>query len=63
MSKIERDHPRDLHDVACMIRNELVKTERLMELFIEVESQLIRYPAVDAASLRERVLKITRDGV
>jgi hypothetical protein len=63
LSKIERDHPRDQHDVACMIRNELVKTDRLMELFIEVESQLIRYPAVDAASLRERVLEITRDGI
>jgi hypothetical protein len=46
-----------------MIRNELVKTDRLMELFTEVESQLIRYPAVDAASLRERVLEITRDGI
>jgi hypothetical protein len=63
LSKIERDHPRDRHDVACMIRNELVKTDRLMELFTEVESQLIRYPAVDAASLRERVLEITRDGI
>ncbi|MBL9130217.1 MAG: hypothetical protein JNG86_03405 [Verrucomicrobiaceae bacterium] len=63
LAKVERDHPRDRHDVTCMIRDELVKSDRLLELFAEVESQLIRYPAVDAASLRERVLEIARDGV
>ena len=58
LAKVERDR----HDVACMIRDELVKPVRLLELFTEVESQLIRYPAVDAASHRERVLEIASDG-
>jgi len=63
LSKIERDHPRDRHDVACMIRDGLVNPGRLMELFTGVESLLIRYPAVDAASLHERVVEITRNDV
>lgn len=62
LAKIERDHPRDRHDVTCMMSDDLVKPERLLELFTEVESQLIRYPAVDAVSLRERVLAIADQG-
>jgi len=31
---------------------------RLRELFEAVEAQLIRYPAIDPVSLRERVLEI-----
>jgi len=32
----------------------------MTDLFPEIEPQLIRYPAVDAASLKERVLEIGR---
>lgn len=59
LAKIERDHPRDRHDVACMIRDGLVSPQRLLELFTEVEPQLIRYPALHPSSLRERVLEIS----
>ena len=59
LAKVERDHPRDRQDVACMLRDGLVVPRRLRELFGLVETQLIRYPAVDAESLRERVLAIT----
>lgn len=38
-----------------------LKAERLLVLFSQVEAQLIRYPAVDATSLRERVLEMSRD--
>jgi hypothetical protein len=58
LSKIERDHPRDRHDVACMMRDGLVNGERLRELFEAVEAQVIRYPAVDARQLRERVIDL-----
>lgn len=58
LSKVERAHPRDLHDVECMIRDKLIIPARLLELFEHVESRLIRYPAIDPASLRERVLAI-----
>ncbi|MFN0126005.1 MAG: DUF6036 family nucleotidyltransferase, partial [Verrucomicrobiales bacterium] len=60
LAKIERDHPRDRHDVASMVRDRLVQSDRLLELYTRVEPELIRYPAIDAASLRERVLAIVR---
>jgi len=58
LSKIERDHPRDRHDVTCMINDELVLRERLRELFLLVEAQVIRYPAIDAPTLKQRVLDV-----
>ncbi|MEN3940284.1 DUF6036 family nucleotidyltransferase [Prosthecobacter sp. SYSU 5D2] len=63
LSKIERDHPRDRHDVACMMNDGLVQRERLKELFLEVEAQVIRYPAIDAPSLKQRVLDVCGEGM
>lgn len=59
LSKVERHHPRDRHDVACMIRDGLVNPERLRELFGQIAPQLIRYPAIDPESLHQRVMEIT----
>lgn len=59
-AKVERDHPRDRHDVASMIRDGLVVPARLLDLFEKVEAQLIRHPSIHAASLRERVVEIAR---
>lgn len=56
LSKLERDHPRDRHDVDCMKRDGLVNGERLRELFESVEDQLIRYPAINAEQLRATVM-------
>ena len=56
LAKLERDHPRDRLDVQCMVRDGLVEPDRLAVLFEEVEGNLIRFPAVDAKSLRQRVL-------
>ncbi|MCX6858167.1 MAG: hypothetical protein NTV80_25070 [Verrucomicrobia bacterium] len=58
LSKIERDHPRDRYDVACMLRDGLVQRARLKELFLLVENQVIRYPAIDAPTLKQRVLDL-----
>lgn len=60
LAKVERDHPRDRHDVASMIRDALVAPRRLLEFFGQVEAQLIRYPSIHAAALRERVMEIAR---
>lgn len=60
LAKVERDHPRDRHDVASMIRDGLVVPRRLHELFEQVEAQLIRHPSIDPASVRERVMAIAR---
>ena len=56
LSKIERDHPRDRRDVACMKRDGLVRPDRLLELFEAVEAQTVRYPAIDARQLRAAVM-------
>lgn len=58
LAKIERDHPRDRRDVASMVHDQLVQPDRLLELFTQIEPKLIRFPAINAASLRERVLAI-----
>lgn len=55
LSKLERSHSRDLIDVNAMLREGLIKKDRLMDLFVKVEPLLIRYPAVDPASFRSTV--------
>lgn len=58
LAKIERDHARDQLDVESMIQSGLVTPERLRELFAEIEAQMIRYPAIDAPTLRARVMAV-----
>ncbi len=55
LAKLQRGHDRDLLDVQSMLRAGLIQKDRLHELFDVIEPQLIRYPAVDAASFREAV--------
>ena len=55
LTKIERFHTRDQHDVQQMLATGLVQRPRLLELFHAIEPGLIRYPAIDPAALRHRV--------
>lgn len=55
LSKIERGHRKDQLDVAAMLRSGLVEPHRLLALFEEIEPELYRYPAVDAATFRRAV--------
>lgn len=55
LSKIERGHERDLHDVDSMARQSLIEPKRLLELFRSIESQLFRFPAIDPPSFRRAV--------
>ena len=57
LSKLQRRHDRDLQDVRCMLRDGLIQTGRLRELFEAIEPALIRYPAIDSASFRAAVLQ------
>jgi hypothetical protein len=57
LSKIERGFEQDREDVAALIERDLVEPERLIELFEAVESELYRYPAIDAGAFRERVVQ------
>lgn len=49
-ANIERGHVTNLQDVEQMIRHRLVDPGRLLEFFRMIEPQLVRYPALDAAS-------------
>ncbi|HMB55248.1 MAG TPA: DUF6036 family nucleotidyltransferase [Thermoanaerobaculia bacterium] len=55
LAKLERGHRKDLLDVRGFVEAELVKRERLLELFGEIEGELYRYPAIDAAEFRRVV--------
>ena len=52
LAKIERGHAQDVTDVRTMLDNGLVDGARLRHLFDQVEPQLFRYPAVNAAAFR-----------
>lgn len=58
LSKIERGFDLDTRDVGAMLEAGLVDPQRLMELFVQIEDQLFRFPAVDAARLRDQVAKL-----
>lgn len=58
LSKIERNHERDQADVQRMLAGGLVQRDRLLVHFGEIESRLIRFPAIDADALRSRVEQI-----
>jgi hypothetical protein len=60
LAKIERNHDRDVTDVAAMLENNLINRAELLRLFVEIEPQLIRYPAIEPKVLRQAVLAICR---
>lgn len=55
LSKLQRGYDRDLLDVRAMVKTGLVKTERLLELYAQIELALIRYPGIDPASFHRAV--------
>jgi len=57
LAKLQRGHDRDLQDVQSLLRTGLIHKDRLRELFEAIEPELIRYPAIDAASFREIVIR------
>ena len=60
LAKIERGHEQDLADVKAMGSLGLVRRTRLIELFESIESLLVRYPAIDPPSFRDRVHRASR---
>jgi hypothetical protein len=55
LAKVERGHEQDRSDVADMIRTALVDPRELLSLFIQVEPDLVRFPAIDGRELRARL--------
>ena len=55
LAKVERGHSQDVADVREMLDRGLVDPARALEYFKQIESQLYRYPAIHAPSLRRAV--------
>jgi len=55
LAKLERGHDRDLADVQAMLDRSLVDRASLLSAFEQIESELYRFPAINAAAFRRRV--------
>jgi hypothetical protein len=55
LAKLERRHELDHADIAQLFQSDLIKPQKLLELFSTIESELYRYPQVDPKSFREAV--------
>jgi hypothetical protein len=55
LSKVERGFEQDLDDVGKMIKSGLVKPARLHELYVAIEPDLYRYPAIDPSAFRHKL--------
>jgi hypothetical protein len=55
LSKLSRGYNRDMDDVRAMYEQELFSLDKLLNCFEEIESELIRFPALNPALLRNKV--------
>lgn len=58
LSKIERGHEQDIQDVETMLQKGFVERQKLLALFIEIEQNLYKYPAIDPLSFSKAVNRI-----
>jgi hypothetical protein len=52
LAKLERGHAQDVDDVREMVARGLVDEAQLRSFFDEIEPELYRFPAIDAADFR-----------
>lgn len=57
LAKLSRLYERDLNDVRSMVAERLITTNSLREKFASIESQIIRYPALDSDVFRTNVMR------
>ena len=55
LSKIERSHERDRMDIDSMVQSGELDRKKLLNLFQEIKSALIRYPAIEPTVLEKAV--------
>ena len=55
MAKIERGHSQDLVDIEEIFKRGLIVPTELARLFEQIKPLLIRYPAIDADELNQKV--------
>lgn len=52
LAKVERGHAQDIEDVRTMLELGLIESDRALQYFEAIESELYRFPAIDPPSLR-----------
>ncbi len=57
LSKLQRRHDRDLFDVRSLRETGLIRVDKMREFFLQIEPELIRFPAINPASFRAAVLE------
>jgi hypothetical protein len=55
LSKLQRRHDRDLTDARFLLERGLIRVPDLRKMFVLIEPELIRYPAVDPGFFRKSV--------
>jgi hypothetical protein len=60
LAKIERGHDRDLDDASQMVARGLVELQELRRLFGAIESEIVRFPHIDASAFRAKVESFLR---
>ena len=58
LAKLERAHERDLADVEAIVEAGLVDPARALALFVEIEPELYRFPAIDGPTFRRSVEQV-----
>ena len=61
LSKLERGFELDREDVRSMVDSGQVDPIKLLELYVEIEAELYKFPAADPASLRAAVESLADD--
>lgn len=61
LSKLLRGHEKDVADARALVDLGKVQPARLLELFHSIEPDLIRYPALNPAEFKARVLRFAND--
>lgn len=56
LAKIERSHSQDQIDIGAMLGRKLVDAKLALQLFEQIESELYRFPAIDAKAFQEKVI-------
>jgi len=61
LAKIERGHETDLADVKHMLEMGLIEPNRMWELFLKIEGELYKYPAINRESFHSAVQNFVSD--
>lgn len=55
LSKIERFHERDIHDVKEMLRRKIIDPARLRDVFDAIEPLMYRFPAISKKAFKKKL--------